>query len=84
MNRWKMSTLALSTLLVLVVGRSAVKSADAEPSPMEVALHDLRHAKEALEHAAHDHGGHRSKAVERTKEAIHEVEEGINWARDHH
>jgi len=38
------------------------------------ALASLRHAREHLEHAAHDFGGHRADALHATDEAIHQLE----------
>jgi hypothetical protein len=38
------------------------------------ALASLRHAREHLEHAAHDFGGHRADALRATDEAIHQLE----------
>jgi hypothetical protein len=83
MNRLKAAALVLVGL-GLGLGGSAIKTATAEPPPMEMALHRLHEAKDFLEHAAHDHGGHRTKALERTREAIQQVEEGLAWAKEHH
>ena len=41
------------------------------------ALHALENAKQALEKAAHDYSGHRTKAIEHTEEAIKEVKAGL-------
>jgi hypothetical protein len=38
------------------------------------AIASLRHAKEHLEHAAHDFGGHRVEAIRATDEAIRQLE----------
>jgi hypothetical protein len=47
----------------------------AEPHPeIRDALAALRHAKEHMEHAAHDFGGHRVEALHATDEAIHQLE----------
>lgn len=84
MNRWKASMLVLVGVGVgLIFGGTVVTPASAEQPAMEAALHNLRQAKDDLEHAAHDHGGHRTKALERVREAIQQVEEGIAWAREH-
>jgi hypothetical protein len=46
-----------------------------EPHPqIREALASLRRAKEHLEHAAHDFGGHRVEAVRATDEAIRQLE----------
>ncbi|HUC53156.1 MAG TPA: hypothetical protein VMR90_03875 [Candidatus Cybelea sp.] len=47
----------------------------AEPHPeIREALGALRRAKEHMEHAAHDFGGHRVEAVEATNQAIKQLE----------
>lgn len=47
----------------------------AEPHPeIREAIASLRHAKEHLEHAAHDFGGHRVEAIRATDEAIRQLE----------
>jgi len=46
---------------------------------MHRALHALERAKEDLEHAAHDFGGHRAKALELTNQAIQEVKAGLAY-----
>ncbi len=84
MNPWKMSTLALTVALGTVIATGFVPSADAEQPQMQEALARLREAKSHLERAAHDHGGHRTKAIEATKAAMIETELGIAWAAEHH
>ncbi|HYL67878.1 MAG TPA: hypothetical protein VEX69_01830 [Candidatus Limnocylindria bacterium] len=54
-------------------------TAAATPAPeAHPQIHDaiaaLRNAKEHLEHAAHDFGGHRVDALKATNEAIHQLE----------
>ncbi len=84
MNLWKISTFALAGALAVTVSFSAVKSAEAEPQPhMQAALASLRAAKDQLEKASHDKGGHRVKAIAHTKEAISEVEKGIAYDDKH-
>jgi hypothetical protein len=47
----------------------------AEPHPeIRDALAALRRAKDHMEHAAHDFGGHRVEALHATDEAIHQLE----------
>ena len=47
----------------------------AEPHPqIREALGALRRAKEHMEHAAHDFGGHRVEALKATDEAIRQLE----------
>ena len=50
---------------------------------MQAALNHLRTAKQALETADPDKGGHRVKAIEFTNSAIREVEAGIAYANHH-
>jgi hypothetical protein len=45
------------------------------------AIASLRRAKEHLEHAAHDFGGHRVEAIRATDEAIHQLEECLKFDR---
>jgi len=84
MNIWKVSTLALTLALGVVATGSFVRAAPADDQPyMQSALEHLKGAKTALEAAAHDHGGHRKKAIDATSLAIKEVEEGIDFANKH-
>jgi hypothetical protein len=63
---------------------TAVPTAAAAPDPATAtppdhpeirdALGSLRHAKEHLEHAAHDFGGHRVDALHAVDEAIHQLD----------
>jgi hypothetical protein len=47
----------------------------AEPHPeIREAIASLRRAKDHLEHAAHDFGGHRVEAIKATDEAIRQLE----------
>lgn len=45
------------------------------------AIASLRHAKEHLEHAAHDFGGHKVEAIRATDEAIHQLEICLKYDR---
>ena len=74
----------------LTLAASKTGSANAVPTPAAAAdpakatppdhpeirdaLAALRHAREHLEHAAHDFGGHRAEALRATDEAIHQLE----------
>ncbi len=84
MNLWKLSTLALTVALGLVTGTALVRAAPADDQPlMQSALDHLKAAKSALEQGAHDHGGHRVKALKETGDAIKEVEQAIDFASKH-
>jgi len=45
------------------------------------AIHHLEQAKQSLEHAAHDFGGHRSKALEHVNQALAECNEALHFGR---
>lgn len=81
MNFWKISTLVLAALLLVVLGsggRLTVGEAQADKQPlMKKALDALNVAQNALTNATHDKGGHRKKALELTDQAIEEVKKGI-------
>lgn len=84
MNLWKLSTFVLAGLLAATVSFSAIRSAEAEPQPhMQSALASLRAAKDQLEKATHDKGGHRVKAIALTNDAIAEVQKGIAYDDKH-
>jgi len=55
----------------------------AEPHPqIREALAALRRAKEHMEHAAHDFGGHRVEALEATNNAIKQLEICLKYDKD--
>lgn len=62
----------------LVAGRAA-----ADQPHMQAALDHLKEAREQLEKASPDKGGHRAKALDLTRRAILQVEEGIRFDRRH-
>ncbi len=79
MNLWRSSTLLLFAALACVVGRGAINTASAEPQPqMRAALNHLEHAKNALENATLEKGGHRLRAIELTEEAMAQVRKVID------
>ena len=54
-----------------------------EPHPqIREALAALRRAKEHMEHAAHDFGGHRVEALKATDEAIRQLEMCLKYDKD--
>lgn len=60
-------------------------SAAAAPEPhpqIREALGALRRAKEHMEHAAHDFGGHRVEALRATDEAIKQLEICLKYDKD--
>lgn len=46
---------------------------------IRAAIHHLQEAKNNLEHAAHDFGGHRAKALEHVNEALRECNEALTF-----
>jgi Spy/CpxP family protein refolding chaperone len=85
-NPWKLTTLALVGLLATSAGHQAftVSSASADVQPkMREALDQLKYAARSLEVADHDKGGHRAKALELTRAAIVQVEEGMKFDNRH-
>jgi hypothetical protein len=59
----------------------AAASPESHPEIRE-AIGSLRRAKEHMEHAAHDFGGHRVEAIHATDAAIHQLEECLRYDRD--
>ena len=57
---------------------AAASAPEAHPEIRE-AIGALRRAKEHMEHAAHDFGGHRVEAIRATDEAIHQLEECLKY-----
>jgi hypothetical protein len=83
-NPWKLTSLVVISMFVGVLGRGAIDSASADVQPkMQTALTELREAATALEAADRDKGGHRAKALQLTKSAIAEVEQGIKFDNKH-
>jgi hypothetical protein len=61
----------------------AASAGAAEPHPqIREAIGALRHAKEHMEHAAHDFGGHRVEALHATDEAIRQLEICLKYDKD--
>ncbi len=62
---------------------TAAEATSAEPHPqIREALAALRRAKEHMEHAAHDFGGHRVEALRATDEAIRQLEICLKYDKD--
>jgi len=57
--------------------------AKADQPKMKDALADLEAARVKLEHADHDKGGHRERALELVNNAIAQIKEGIRYDRHH-
>ena len=62
---------------------AATPAATPEPHPeIREALGALRRAKEHMEHAAHDFGGHRVEALKATDDAIRQLEMCLKFDKD--
>jgi len=72
-----------SLLVLTLVSGFAAGRASAAQNHMLNALNDLRAAKEELEVALADKGGHRANAIKLCNDAIAEVEAGIDYANHH-
>lgn len=61
----------------------AVQAAPEAQPEMRAAVEHLREAQKNLQSASHDKGGHRVKALEHVRQAIAEVELGIQYDNKH-
>lgn len=68
---------------VLTIGCTASICIADEPH-MRAALERLREAREHLEKATPDKGGHREKAIEHVNRAIEQVEKGMKFSEERH
>jgi hypothetical protein len=75
-------TVALTASSNLVVAQSSMPTAENQPH-MSAALDHLQQAEKELEDASHDKGGHRVKALSLIKQAISQVQEGIQYDNTH-
>ena len=66
-----------------VVAAIQSTSAQADQPAMQAALDSLRAAEQHLKLASSDKGGHRVKALQLVKNAIAEVQKGIEYDRHH-
>ena len=73
----------LALVLVLSSALLASGQAFADQPNMEAALASLQQAKDSLQRATTDKGGHRVKAIKAVDAAIAEVKAGIEFDRTH-
>jgi hypothetical protein len=76
MNLWKVSSLVLFVSLVVISVFTVRAYAMPQPN-MQAALGALQQARASLEHAEHNKGGFRVKAIEHVDKAIEAVQRGI-------
>ena len=71
----------LISTLVAAVALMASTASFADQPNMEAALASLQQAKESLQKATADKGGHRVKAMKAVDAAIAEVQAGVDYAK---
>jgi hypothetical protein len=76
-----MKKLKLGLVVLVAASAFSLNSASADQPRMREALHHLREARASLEHAEHNKGGWRVRAIENVDRAIHEIERGMSVAR---
>jgi hypothetical protein len=96
MKRWICNSIAIVTLMAALVLPVAAPAAPApknpqpnaaaapapEPHPeIREAIAALRRAREHMDHAAHDFGGHRVDAIRATDEAIRQLQDCLKFDR---
>jgi hypothetical protein len=76
----------LLALIILLPARSVFPEPPQRDVPAEVdsARQKLRSARNDLEHAGGDWGGHRVNAMNQIDQALKELNEAERWAREHH
>lgn len=61
-------------ILALMLAMSPVSIAEPRHPEIRAALDALHNAKDHLEHAAHDFGGHRADAIHAIDDAMHQLQ----------
>ena len=77
-NRRTALTTAAMGGLTLVAGLSAAQAAERHPK-IRQAIHALEQAKDDLQHADHDFGGHRADALRECDEAIRQLKLALQY-----
>ena len=73
---------ALTVFVLMFAYPAGVPAASPEAHPeIHAAINSLRHAKEHLEHAAHDYGGHRVDAIGAIDRAIEQLDICLRYDR---
>jgi len=82
----RIAGLLLLASIILVPARSVFPEPPQRDVPAEVesAKQKLRSARNDLEHAGGEWGGHRAKAMDHIDQAVKELNEAERWAREHH
>ena len=78
----KMATLLLFSVMMMSPSATLFSSPQKDkPAEVDRAQQSLQTAKNELEHAGTEWGGHR---VQHIDAALHELEQAEQWARQHH
>ena len=84
MKKRLIAGLGLAVLAAMLVVPSYSQRSAGGQTHMQQALADLQAAKNELQAAEADKGGHRGQAIEYTNQAMQQVREGIEYANTHH
>jgi hypothetical protein len=81
-----MRTLATMVLLLALSGFAVPQREPKEDVPAEIqrAHEALENAKNELDHAGQEWGGHRVAAIHHVDAALGEIRSAENWAKQHH
>jgi hypothetical protein len=73
------------TFAIIVAGSTLFEAGMAlgRQPHMQAALEHLRDARNELQEASHDKGGHRAKAIDLVNQAIDDVQAGIRYDNRH-
>ncbi len=71
-------------LLLLALSGFAVPQKEDVPAEMQRAREGLQTAKNELEHAGQEWGGHRMAAIKHVDAALGEIRQAEQWAQQHH
>jgi hypothetical protein len=82
-NHKKETEMKFSTCLIAIAALAVSSACFADQPYMHEALKNLTRAKDALQNADADKGGHRANAIRAVNAAINEVEAGIEYDRAH-
>lgn len=82
----KFATLILLALMIMLPTAPLLSDPPQRDVPAEIesARRALQGAKNDLEHAGGEWGGHRVAAMKHIDEAVRELNESEKWAREHH
>lgn len=78
----RITVFALLVIITLTLGYLAGCASSGQPH-MNAAADELRAARQELEAAVADKGGHRERAIAFVDDALTEVRAGIDFARTH-